>query len=270
MEQSSGGWQVISQGVKTSIVGVLLCTALSLQSARADPPSSPPVLTVFYEDYPPYTYSADDGSAQGLIADRLMLLAAAVGADLTWQKNNYNRIVRDLWDPRSASCAAGYSLETFNASPAKIAGPLAVVSNDTIAIRAGDAARFNQHRSISDILADDTLRGVFIQGADYAELEKGLLGRQSNPHLFVNATDIDLGVLVARGRADYAMIDELQTRYVADNVEGAEGLTSVRVGGFPASRPLHLVCGGAIDAALWQQVEAAIARLFTAPAASAP
>lgn len=250
---------------KIAWVAVLKLALGFSMAAEAQSRSDRPQLSVLYEQYPPYTYTNEQGQMKGIISDRLRQLARAVGAQISWQESNYNRIVRELWSGQSEICAAGYSLESFDVRLVKSAGPLAVVRNDTIAIKASDLPRFKAHGSFADVLSDNTLRGAFIQGADYAEFEEKQLGRLANPHLFVNATDIDLGILVSRGRADFAMIDAQQTQFIRDHIEGTENLVSYRISGFPETRSLYLICGNAISSLLWNKIDDAIPKLFANP-----
>lgn len=221
-----------------------------------------------YEEYPPYTYERD-GMVQGLIVDRVKHLSNQTGIKISWQESNFKRIVRRINKPDMRQCAAGYGKELFDLTTAWVSATLALVSNDTIAIRAGDLKHFEKHQSMDDILSDQSLRGAFIQGADYAGFDETLLTAADNRHLVANTSDLKLGMLVARSRAHFAMIDELQTSYLRENVRGADHLVSFRVEGITSSRRLYVACGSGVERRIRRELDDAITQLFS-PATLVP
>jgi len=228
--------------------------------AESQDDSSLPVLHLLHEEYPPYVYRKD-GKVVGKVARIATIIARRAGYTIEWRQTAYRRLVREIILSAKPLCAAGYRQEHRDLFGIMASKPFGWFPGSALAIRKSDVHLFNKHRSIEDIMSDTSLRGAFLMGARYIGVGEDVWAGRVKRHILIGSTDAELGVLVARNRAHFAVINPDQTGYLIENVKSASNLTVYKPSGMAPPRDVGFICSKSTNGEIWERINEAIGSL---------
>lgn len=239
------------------LIGGLNTPVVAYQDEQAASNSSQEVLQLLHENYPPYVY-LKDGQVVGTVAELATEILDRAGYIIEWRITNYRRLVREIELSSTPLCAAGYNEQhnqTYNVLASK---PFIWFPGSALAIRKADLNLFSGHESISDILSDETLRGAFLMGAQYIGVDAKVQAGEVERHILIGSTDVDLGLLVAKGRVHFALINPDQTNHIIQNNDLASNLMVYRPSGMASPRHVGFICSKATSGDVMNRINASI------------
>ncbi len=219
--------------------------------------SSLQVLQFLHEDYPPYIYKKN-GKVVGTVATLATEIAGRAGYVIKWRQTAYRRLVREVQLSSGPLCAAGYHQGHRDSYDVLASKPFGWFPGSALAIRTSDFHLFDKHGSISDIMNDASLRGAFLMGAKYIGVSEDVRSGRVERHILIGSTDVELGLLVARNRVHFAVINSDQTNYMIKNVDSASNLAVYRPSGMAPPRDVGFICSKTTDDEIWQRLNNAI------------
>lgn len=243
-----------------ALIGGLSMSSVAYQAGDEKLGGQEKILQFLYEDYPPYTY-IQDGKVVGIVADLATNIINQAGYDVEWRLTNYRRLVREIQLSAKPLCAAGYNQlhqATYDIMASK---PFAWFPGSALAIRKADLHLFDRHKSFGDILDDQQLRGAFLMGARYLGVGTDIRTGRVDRHILIGTTDVELGLLVARGRVHFALINPDQTNYLIRTSKLASNLMVFRAGEMAGPRHVGFICSNATAGEIWQRINDSIAPL---------
>ena len=225
------------------------------QNADGEPKHSGKVLQLLHEDYPPYVYRKD-GKVIGTVAKLATDIASRAGFAIEWRQTYYRRLVREIQLSTKPLCAAGYNQLHKDTYDVVVSKPFAWFPGSALAIRKSDVDLFEKHRSITDIMNDKSLRGAFLMGAKYKGVGEDVKKGHVERHILIGSTDVELGLLVARGRVHFAVLNPDQTDHLRADV--ASNLASYRPTGMAPPRNVGFICSKATSDEISRRLNDAI------------
>jgi len=246
---------------KLTSYAVLMClvSAPLWANQNTDAASRPPIKTLqfLHEEYPPYVY-IKDGVVVGAVAKLAGDIVGRAGYAIEWSSSNYRRLIREILLSDKPLCAAGYSGQHENTYDVLASKQIAWFPGTALAIRNSDVHLFEKHKSIAKIMGDTSLRGAFLMGAQYTGVDEDVRSGRVDRHILISSSDTELGLLVARGRVHFAVINPDQTNYLATEVPSAANLMVFRATGMAPPRKVGFICSKATGAEIMERLNEAI------------
>ena len=227
------------------------------QDVAVNSDNSVPTLQFLHEEYPPYVYQKD-GVVFGAVVDLTADIVGRAGFALNWRSSAYRRLIRELQLSDKPLCATAYSGQHKEVYDVLASEQFAWFPGSALAIRKSDIHLFEKHRSIANILSDTSLRGAFLMGAQYIGVDEDVRAGRVERHILIGSSDVELGLLVARGRVHFAVINPDQTNYLMTEVPSASNLTVYRATGMAPPRKVGFICSKATGAETMQRLNEAI------------
>ncbi len=247
----------VGYAIITSLMAGPHLPVLADQNANAAPKNSVQTLPLLHEEYPPYVYQKE-GDVVGMVADLATEIVGRAGYTIEWRRSNYRRLLREIQLSDKPLCAAAYGGQHRDLYGFLASKPIAWFPGSALAVRKSDMHLFNKHKSIADILNDRSLRGAFLMGANYTGVDEDVLAGRIERHILVSSSDTELGLLVARGRVHFAVINPDQTQHLTIEVPSASNLIVYRATGMAPPREVGFICSKATDAETMQRLNDAI------------
>lgn len=244
-----------------AVAAMFMAVASPLSApVAADEAPENQTIQFFHEDYPPYVYRVGD-RVVGVIAELTTEILKKAGLRATWRQTNYSRLVREIELGTRPSCATGYSGQRQTRFDFLSSKSIGWFPGAAITIKKSDEHLFSRHTSIDDILRDSALRGAFLNDANYQGITDELMELGRARHLLIGGSDTELGLLVARGRVQFAPINPAQTRHLRENNPSAANLTVFQPTGMRPPRKVGIICSKRIDPDYWKRINQAIGPL---------
>lgn len=217
-------------------------------------------LELLHEDYPPYIYTSN-AEVVGSVAHTATEILERAGYKVKWRKTNYRRLLRELQLSTKPLCAPGYNQSHQQSYGVVASMPFSWFPGMALAIRKSDLGLFNAHKSISDVMSDEKLRGAFLMGANYRGVSADVRAGKVERHILIGSTDVELGLLAARGRVHFAPINPDQINYLVQNNELAANLTVFRPTGMAPPRHVGFICSKATSVYILDRINTSIETL---------
>ena len=221
------------------------------------PDQTSQVLELLHEDYPPYIYISD-GKVVGSEAALVTEILGRAGFQVKWRMTNYRRLVREIQLSTKPLCAPGYNQSHQESYGVAASRPFAWFAGTALAIRKTDLDLFSKHTSISDVMSDQQLRGAFLMGARYQGVAEDVRAGKVDRHILIASTDVELGLLVARGRVHFALINPDQTNYLIENNKLAANLMAFQPTEMAGPRHVGFICSKASMGKILDRINASI------------
>lgn len=218
------------------------------------------VLQFLHEEYPPYVY-VKDGVVVGTVADLTTEIVSRAGYALKWRGSNYRRLIRELQLSDRPLCAAAYSGQHNEVYDVLASRQFAWFPGSALAVRKSDVHLLEKHKSLVNIMNDTSLRGAFLMGAQYFGVSEDVRAGRVERHILISSSDIELGLLVGRGRVHFAVMNPDEVNYLMTEVPAASNLTVFKATGMAPPRQVGFICSKATAAETMQRLNEAIAPL---------
>lgn len=239
------------------LVAGLTFNSVAFQDSADEPDPASQVLELLHEEYPPYIYTSD-GKVVGTEAALVIEILGRAGFRVKWRMTNYRRLVREIQLSGKPLCAPGYSQSHQESYGVAASKPFAWFAGTALAIRKTDIDLFSKHTSIFDVMNDQQLRGAFLMGARYQGVDENVRAGKVDRHILIGSTDVELGLLVARGRVHFALINPDQTNYLIENNEPASNLMVFQPTDMAGPRQVGFICSEATTEDILDRINASI------------
>lgn len=210
-------------------LATLLMSACLAQAAAAQ------VLTLHYQDRPPYSSARPDGSIVGLVATPAAAALARAGIEFRWALTPSQRQLAIIQSGQGLHCGVGWFRTDERAARGRYS--LALYRDKPLGALVRDDLAFGGPPKAADWLADPRLRLLVKDGYSYGELiDRGLSAAAPN----LVRTHVDppqMSLMLRSGRADWMVVAPEEAA-----VLGGQGLKLVTFSDMPAGPARHLYC----------------------------
>ncbi len=237
-----------------SIQGMVVAAVLGSSGAWAQDSDT---LVFQAEDHPPFL-EVQDGHVGGIFGDVVNRAAEAAGLSIDWQERAFNRTKRDLGDGRSPFCVAGHSATSQSAAKWYVSPAIGTFGRTGLLVREADKAAIGAVPSVEALFTDTDYIGGFVTDAIYAVPHLEYLKRSHNKHLFIAGSHEKLTELLARGRIDFVIENELMVPGHQRRAAGSAELAFTSLPGMPEGRDAHVICTKAVPKDLLDRFEAGL------------
>ena len=216
------------------------------------------IVTLHYQDRPPYSSQAPDGEVIGLVATPVARAFRAAGIAFEWERTPSQRQLALIQAGAGLHCGVGWFRTEARAQRGRFSRPLyrdqplgALVRSDT-----GLPARL----SAATLLADRRFTLLVKEGYSYGPLLDGLIARTAARPLRTSAEPLQMGLMLRSRRADWMIVAPEEA-----GVLGAGELRRVTFDDVPEGPERHLYCSSALPAEWLARIDAALPPLAPAP-----
>jgi polar amino acid transport system substrate-binding protein len=222
-------------------------------------PAAPPVLTLHYQERPPYSTLEADGHVSGLVATPAARALERAGIAYRWERTPAQRQLALIQQGDGLHCGVGWfrnaereAAGRFNAQPLYRDRPFAaLVRADAVWPADGRAA---------DALAQRAARLLVKDGFSYGAVLDALIARSPATIVRTPAELDAMARMLAARRADWMIVSPEEAPALLARVpDGRQTLRVVRLSDVPAGEARHLYCNRAVPAAWLARVDAALA-----------
>lgn len=217
----------------------------------------PDTLIFQAEDHPPFL-EIQGAEVGGLFGDVVNRAAEAAGLNIVWQERAFNRTKRDLGEGSAPFCVAGHSATRESAAKWYVSPPIGTFGRSGLLVRAADKEAIDAVPSIEALFTETDYIGGFVTDAVYAVPHLEYLKRSHNKHLFIAGSHEKLAELLARGRIDFVIENEMMAPRHIKGVRGGDRLAFTSLAGMPAGRDAHVICTKTVPRDLLDRFEAGL------------
>lgn len=215
-------------------------------------------ITFSYSHYPPYSY-IEQGQPQGEFIRDIDKIATAAGITVSWEYIDMNGVVNILNRGQRVMCEAGrsYSAERFakwQYSPYL----LTTIPGDVVVTRPENLEKIAKHKTIENLVNDQTLHAILAKGQLYSEPVEQALKNKIPWIDNITSSDDHSNFLVWKGRADYSISDLLQLREAQKRRPILNELVYVMLDGQMKESNLYVVCTKATPIGILEKINIAM------------
>lgn len=212
-----------------------------------------------FEDHPPFTFS-ENGIVKGIFVDSTHQAAAAAGLKIVWTERSFNRINRDLDEGVTPICITGAS-NSSNPQKFYVSSPIGHFGQTGFLVREEHREQLEMLKNTSSLFATG-LRGGFVKGGHYAIPYDEYVKQSDTTHLVLSTTHEQIVQLIARGRVDFTIENELMFPVNQRQVNRAgNNLAFVVLPDAPKVRTAHIVCTRTVPEDVLARLEASIQKI---------
>lgn len=221
--------------------------------------AAPPVLTLHYQERPPYSTLEADGRVSGLVATPAARALERAGIAFRWERTPAQRQLALIQQGEGVHCGVGWfrnaereAAGRFNDQPLYRDRPFVALVRD--------GAAWPPDGRAADALAPGALRLLAKDGFSYGPYLDGLIARTPAAVLRTPAELDAMARMLAAGRADWMIVSPEEAPALLARVpDGGRGLRRVRLPDVPIGEARHLYCSRAVPADWLARVDAALA-----------
>ncbi|GHF30189.1 hypothetical protein GCM10017044_26960 [Kordiimonas sediminis] len=245
-------------------LGALCMGMFSVQAQNvpdADTPREHSKLLIPMYDYPPMQYFRD-GNFYGEYVERLRAILAKADVDPVWANIPMTAESEMLDDGVRPLCTTGRVFTQERAKTWQYVPYLFDTYTETVLVISKSAkSRFADHKSITSIIQDQTLRGVFVR--------KNFYGQEINKAIDMNLPWISpdapssrhAAMMIAAGRADYTRITSGMWENLKTEEPAAEHLEAMRLQNDDTILHILIACSSAVPGSTIERISDAMKAL---------
>lgn len=239
--------------------------ALAVAGSRAaETPTEPVVLQ--YMEQVPMSGTGPDGQPRGQLVDHMQRLAAAGGLLLHWEPVPLKRSLLKLRQNARAQCVLGIFRNAERERYTRFSRPIWTTDPQWLVARPEIADRLRRHDHARLALADPELRLLVYDGVSYGDTLDRWIRERSGPTQRLSAAHDRMLDMLARGRADFAILSEAELAGARRaGLRGAAAVELVRLPGTPPPSLRYLGCSHKVPPAWMDAFDRLAAQLPGAP-----
>lgn len=250
------------------LAGLLALAAAGSRAADAadatDAAADPVVLQ--YMEQAPMSGTGPDGQPRGQLVDHMRRLAAAGGLQLRWEPVPLKRSLLELRQNTRAHCVLGIFRNAERERFTRFSRPIWTTDPQWLVARPEIADRLRRHAHARLALADPALRLLVYDGVSYGETLDQWIRERSGPTQRLPAAHDRMLDMLARGRADFAILSEAELAGARRaGLRGAAAVELVRLPGAPPPTLRYLGCSHKVSPAWMEAFDRLAAQLPGAP-----
>lgn len=235
-----------------------LSAAVAMMLAAITAPAGAQLLTLHYQERPPYSSAGADGQVRGLVATPAARALAAAGIRFVWAETPGQRQLALIQSGRGLHCGLGWFRNDERAAQGRFSRAL-YRDRGFVALARRDAG-LPPSIAAPELLADRRLRLLVKEGYSYGAELDALIERLLPTRVRTSVEPLQLLRMLRSGRADWTIATAEDAALHVDAM-----LVAVTLKGLAGGPTRHLYCSGElpddwlarIDAALVDAGEAA-------------
>ena len=242
-----------------TVAAAVLASALA--PALAHGPAAPAaVLTLHYQERPPYSQGGADGHVSGLLA--MPAARACQKAQLTcqWSRTPGQRQLALIQAGHGWDCGLGWYRNPEREALGRFSAPLYQDRPYMALARRGTP--WDEQRSLTRLLADPALPLLVKEGYSYGALLDGLIARHAGQVRRTSAENQQMARMLEAGRAGWMIVapEEAEVLLAEPGAGGAPLQLQLHpLPGVPAGQTRHLYCNKAVPEAVIERLNRALA-----------
>jgi polar amino acid transport system substrate-binding protein len=204
------------------------------------------VLTLTYNDRPPYIVALPDGSAAGLTATPAANAFKGAGIPIAWKKVPTNRQLAEIRENSSRQCAIGWFKNPEREQYAKFTK--AIYRDRPTVLIANRQFSTQPNETLQSILAHKLGRVLVKDKFSYGAYIDGLLA-SSRPETVVTTNEnIQMVEMIRIGRADFMFAAEEEARYLIEQAGfKVHDFKVVRLPDVPPGERRYIICSKMVE-----------------------
>lgn len=241
--------------MRLAVALLLSSTALSGASlAQAPARAMSPVLTLHYQERPPYSATQPDGSVRGLVADPAAGALERAGIAFRWTLTPSQRQLALVQTGAGLQCGIGWFRNPERAARGQFSAalyqdrPLAALVRAGVVETASTTARA--------LLASRTLRLLVKDGYSYGPLLDGLIAAAALAPLRTTVEPMQMSLMLVSRRADWMIVSPEEAAVLT-----RPGLRLTPLSDAPVGPTRHLYCSSDVPAGWLARIDDALRAL---------
>lgn len=222
-------------------------------------PAAADMLTLHYQERPPYSTLADGGTVNGLVATPAARALAAAGIAFSWALTPSQRQLALIQGGRGLHCGVGWFRTAERAARGWYSRALYRDRPSAIVVREGTP--LPEPVRAEALMADLRLRLLVKEGYSYGSVLDPLIARLRPRTVSTSAEPALMAQMLRSDRADWMIVAPEEAAMMA-----TDGLRLVALAGQPDGPTRHLYCSRDLPAAWQAGIDAALERPQPAPA----
>jgi polar amino acid transport system substrate-binding protein len=239
--------------------GALLAWAGSHAAAQA-PAAAATVLTLHYQERPPYSQSNADGHVTGLLATPATRACQKAQLTCTWARTPGQRQLALIQTGQGLDCGLGWYRNPEREALGRFSAPLYQDRPYMALARRGTP--WDPQRGLPGLLADPALPLLVKEGYSYGALLDGLIAQQAGQVRRTSAESQQMARMLEAGRAGWMLVapEEAEVLLAEPGAGGAPLQLQLHpLPGVPAGQTRHLYCNKAVPEAVIERLNRALA-----------
>ena len=243
--------------MRLAVALLLSFTALSGASLAQTPTSAAatsPVLTLHYQERPPYSATQPDGSVRGLVADPAASALQRAGIAFRWTLTPSQRQLALVQTGHGLQCGVGWFRNPERAARGQFSAalyqdqPLAALVRTGVVETASTTARV--------LLASATLRLLVKDGYSYGPLLDGQIAAAATAPLRTSVEPMQMSLMLVSRRADWMIVAPEEAAVLT-----RPGLLLTPLADAPDGPTRHLYCSSDVPVGWMARIDDALRAL---------
>lgn len=228
--------------------------------AWAGPASGQIVVSLHYQDRPPYSETAPDGSARGLVADPAARGFARAGIAFVWVRTPAQRQLALIQSGDGPDCGIGWFQTAERQALGRFTRP---VYQDQPFVGLARRAEAQAGTSTLAALFGDAAQPLLVKdGYSYGPLLDGWIARHPAAVRRTSAESAQMVRMIDAARAGWMIVAPEEAGALLAGLAGAtDRLRLVPLSGVPAGPTRHVYCNRSVPDAVIERFDRAIAAL---------
>jgi polar amino acid transport system substrate-binding protein len=238
--------------------GALLAWAGSHAAAQA-PAAAATVLTLHYQERPPYSQSNADGHVTGLLATPATRACQKAQLTCTWARTPGQRQLSLIQTGQGWDCGLGWYRNPEREALGRFSAPLYQDRPYMALARRGTP--WDPQRGLPGLLADPALPLLVKEGYSYGPLLDGLIAQHAGQVRRTSAEAQQMARMLEAGRAGWMIVapEEAEVLLADPGSAGAPPqLQLYPLPGVPVGQTRHLYCNKAVPEAVIERLNRAL------------
>jgi polar amino acid transport system substrate-binding protein len=225
------------------------------------PGATPPaMLTLHYQERPPYSLTGPDGHVQGLLATPAIRACQKAQLSCAWARTPGQRQLALIQVGQGWDCGLGWYRNAEREALGRFSAPLYQDRPYMALARRGTP--WEAQRGLAGLLADPALPLLVKEGYSYGPLLDGLIAQHAGQVRRTSAEAQQMARMLEAGRAGWMIVapEEAEVLLADPGAAGASPQLQLHpLPGVPAGQTRHLYCNKAVPEAVIERVNRALA-----------
>jgi polar amino acid transport system substrate-binding protein len=228
--------------------------------AQVAVPAPAAVLTLHYQERPPYSQSGPDGHVHGLLAVPATRACQKAQLSCAWTRTPGQRQLALIQTGQGWDCGLGWYRNPEREALGRFSAPLYQDRPFMALARRGTA--WEAQRGLTGLLSDAALPLLVKEGYSYGPLLDGLIALHAGQVRRTSAESQQMVRMVEAGRAGWMIVapEEAEVLLADPGAAGAPPQLKLHpLPGVPAGQTRHLYCNKAVPEAVVERLNRALA-----------
>lgn len=209
------------------------------------------VLTLHYQERPPYSSRSATGQVLGLVAEPAAQALAAAGVAFRWVETPSQRQLALIQSGQGLHCGVGWFRTDERAARGRFSRPL--YRDQPFGALVRDDRGLPSSLRAAELLAEPSLKLLVKDGYSYGPVLDALIAQAARPVERTSVEPLQMRWMLLSNRADWMIVAPEEAAMLA-----APGLRLVRFADVPAGPARHLYCSSDLPQAWLDGIDRAL------------